>query len=349
MIQSFRRRAILGMLGLVLGAAVLFGLAGDGMREAMSGARLSEEEVGKLESQVAASPGDVAARIRLLGYYFLHARTGESRAALQGHVLWLIRNRPDAPILGTPYGHLDAILDGSAYEEGKAAWMEQVDREPKNAERLGLAASYLLLHDGVEAERLYQRAAAVDPGNPEWTRALGHLYSLGMSHKPAEERQRTAKLAVDAYERSLGNIQEAEARQDILPELAKAALDAGETAKARGYAEELLKATNRESWNYGNAIHHGHLILGRIALREGDLNTAKEQLLAAGDTPGSPQLDSFGPNMVLAKELLEKGEKQAVLEYFKRCGSFWKKGDLETWTREVQDGKIPEFGANLDY
>lgn len=25
------------------------------------------------------------------------------------------------------------------------------------------------------------------------------------------------------------------------------------------------------------------------------------------------------------------------------------KGDLETWTREVQDGKIPEFGANLDY
>ncbi|HEX3130193.1 MAG TPA: RNA polymerase subunit sigma-24 [Thermoanaerobaculia bacterium] len=345
---SFRRMAFLGLLGLC--ATALFGLSGDGMRKAMSGSRLSDEEVRKLESQVAASPGDVEARSQLLGYYFLRAHTSaEARSARQGHILWLIRNRPDAPILEMPYGHLDAVLDGSAYAEGRAAWMEQVERDPKNAAILGSAASYLLLHDAAMAESLYKRAEAADPGNPEWARELGHLYALGGSGKAGGERQPAARASLEAYERSLVNTKEAESREAMLPDLAKAALDAGETAKARAYAEEMLKATDRESWNYGNAIHHGHLILGRIALREGDLAAAKEQLLAAGDTPGSPQLNSFGPNMTLARELLEKGEKQAVLEYFKRCGSFWKEDRLEAWASEVQNGKIPEFGANLDY
>ena len=352
---SFRRTVFLGLLGLALGAAVLSGLAGDGVREAMTGSRLSEQEAQKLESQVAASPGDVDARTRLLGYYFLRAHTSDdARSARQEHILWLIRNRPDAPILETPYARLDPILDGSAYEKGRKAWLEQVDRDPKNAARLGLAASYLLIHDSALAESLYKRAEAADPQNPEWARRLGHLYALGMSDKPAEERQTSAKASLDAYERSLGNTREAEpreaaARDGILPDVAKAAFEAGETAKARAYAEELLKATDPNDWNYGNRIHHGHLILGRIALREGNVGSAKEHLLAAGQTPGSPQLNSFGPNMTLARELLEKGEKQAVLEYFKRCGSFWKKDRLETWAREVQDGKIPDFGANLDY
>jgi len=33
--------------------------------------------------------------------------------------------------------------------------------------------------------------------------------------------------------------------------------------------------------------------------------------------------------------------------YFELCGNLWKKSDLEA--REVQAGKIPEFGANLEY
>ncbi len=50
----------------------------------------------------------------------------------------------------------------------------------------------------------------------------------------------------------------------------------------------------------------------------------KKYLIAAGKSPGSPQMDSFGPNMTLAKDLLEKGERDAVLEYFMRCRKFWK-------------------------
>ena len=123
--------------------------------------------------------------------------------------------------------------------------------------------------------------------------------------------------------------------------------------KARTYATEFLQQAeqNKSSWAYGNAINKGNVVLGRIALREGKLEAAKKHLLAAGATKGSPQLDSFGPNMALAKELLEKGEKETVLEYFKLCARFWKSGadKLDRWAKEVNAGLAPEFGGNLNY
>lgn len=62
-------------------------------------------------------------------------------------------------------------------------------------------------------------------------------------------------------------------------------------------------------------------------------------------------MNSFGPNMQLAKALLKKDERDVVLEYFQRCGTFWKMGEtrLAAWTESVKKGEIPEFGANLEY
>jgi len=318
-------------------------------RLAMEGRKLSAEDARNMETQVKAAPDDVAARSRLLGYYMrLAFSSPEAKEARRQHILWLIRNQPDAPILGTPFARLDMHQDGSAYEEGRKAWMDQVDRQPKNAAVLGSAAAYLSLNDADTAESLYQRAEAAEPQSPRWPRNLGHLYALGRARKTGEERQKSAQAALNAYERSLANMKDGEERESMLPYVGTLAFEAGETAKARSYAEEMLRS-EQGGWNAGNLVHHGHLVLGRIALRDGDTKTAQEHLLAAGKTKGSPQLDSFGPNMTLAKELLEKGDRQTVLEYFKLCGSFWKKSALEAWTQEVQAGKIPEFGANLEY
>ena len=130
-------------------------------------------------------------------------------------------------------------------------------------------------------------------------------------------------------------------------------VDVGAIEKAKHFADELLALSSnyKDDWNYGNAIHKGNLILGRIALREGNLEASKQYLLYAGETPGSPQLVSFGPNMVLAKELLEAGEKDAVLEYFKLCVNFWEMdfGRLKSWSEIVQSGRIPDFGRHLLY
>ena len=55
--------------------------------------------------------------------------------------------------------------------------------------------------------------------------------------------------------------------------------------------------------------------------------------------------------MILAKDLLEKGERETVLEYFSLCRKFWTMGkkSLDEWTQAVKDGQVPNFGPNLLY
>lgn len=138
-----------------------------------------------------------------------------------------------------------------------------------------------------------------------------------------------------------------------LDDAAKESFVVSKYEDARTYANELLalapKYTN--DWNYGNAIQDGNLVLGRIAVHEGRIDDAKQYLIAAGKGPGSPQMDSFGPNMSLAKDLLEKGERDIVLQYFELCRKFWTMdyGKLNEWSKEVKQGQIPDFGANLVY
>lgn len=105
---------------------------------------------------------------------------------------------------------------------------------------------------------------------------------------------------------------------------AKKALEAGDTKAATRHASRMLREnTQRKAWFYGNVVHEGNQILGLAALRERRLPEAKRCLVAAGKTPGSPQLDSFGPHMVLAQQLLDRGEKKAVIQYLTLVSKFW--------------------------
>jgi hypothetical protein len=158
------------------------------------------------------------------------------------------------------------------------------------------------------------------------------------------------------YKRAMNDLKTAkpgEKRFYALDAAAKESFVTGNIDEARNYAQELMSLTPKYKgdWNYGNAIQDANLVLGRIAVREGNIAAAKMYLLAAGKSPGSPQMDSFGPNMTLAKDLLEKGERDTVLEYFMLCRKFWKMdyGKLDKWMQEVMDGKTPDFAANLLY
>ncbi len=134
---------------------------------------------------------------------------------------------------------------------------------------------------------------------------------------------------------------------------ARIALTKGKDSRAERDARQLLAIAERyeSDWNYGNAIHHGNLILGRIALRSGDVAGAREHLLKAADIEGSPQLDTFGPNMRLALELLEAGETETVLRYLEGCKKFWEMGSehIDYWRVQIGHGQIPTFGQNLLY
>ena len=165
--------------------------------------------------------------------------------------------------------------------------------------------------------------------------------------------QPSAAEALARYERLLQANPDPQTKFYLTTKAAPVALAAGESGKAKTYSLSLLEqaAAMRNNWNYGNALHVANLVLGRMALSSGDVAEAVRLLLEAGRTPGSPQLNSFGPNMLLAKELLAKGEREAVVQYFDLCANFWKdrEGKLARWKAAVRNGGEPEFGANLAY
>jgi hypothetical protein len=147
------------------------------------------------------------------------------------------------------------------------------------------------------------------------------------------------------YKRAMNDLKTAKTEENrfyALDAAAKESFVTGKIEEARNYAQELmtLLPKYKGDWNYGNAIQDANLVLGRIAMREVNAEAAKKYLIAAGKSPGSPQMDSFGPNMTLAKDLLEKGERDTVLEYFMLCRKFWKMdyGKLDKWMHEVMDG-----------
>ena len=163
--------------------------------------------------------------------------------------------------------------------------------------------------------------------------------------KPNEGLKRNADSQLQTYEPN---------KQIFLTfvDTIEASFEAGDLKKTKSSIEKLQEVLPgfEDNWNFGNATHKINIYLGRLALMKGDTEAAKEHLLQAGRTKGSPQLNSFGPNMLLAKDLLDAGESNVVLEYLDLCLVFWGKQErVDEWKAEIKGGSIPDFGANLKY
>jgi len=183
------------------------------------------------------------------------------------------------------------------------------------------------------------------------------------NYSEAVLKHRSPELLLSERETTLAQATSDFRRLLILPGVAKAALEAGVNDKAEQYAIKPLQLADKHQArlttaeggrpisDVGDAVFYGHLVLGRLAVLRGDTEAAKKHLLLAGQTGGSPTLDTFGPNMSLARELLKIGERETVLQYLEQCRRFWKDdhGRLDVWSATVNKSGIPDFGANLFY
>ncbi len=315
------------------------GLAGPSLR-------LTAAEADALEAKLVEDPEDFSARRDLLVYYGFRDRGAKAK-----HVLWIIEHHPEFSGSG-PEMSLDPIIEESSYRQGKALWLKNVKDNPTNSMILGNAAAYFTISDHATAEELLTKAQILEPQNPAWPERLGQLYKLEANGQTGTN---LAAKALAEFEKAQSQTSPATGGNPRLVDLAQMAIEAGDLEKARTYATELLGPGLRWSGggNSGRALFYGNLVLGRIALREGKLDEASQYLLKAGKTTGDPALDSFGPNMSLAKELLEKGKTNSVLEFFQECGKFWPQyggeNKMAQWTAEVKAGRTPNFGANLVY
>jgi hypothetical protein len=294
--------------------------------EAMEGMQLSSERAHQLEERLSQSTEPVADRLRLIGFYSVAAMTSPvAESKVEELALWIVEQAASLPAAGALYVAL------CAGERGATVWNEQLARAPNDAQVHANAARYFEHRDADRATELLAKARALAPDR-EWT---------GLPKEPGlPARTEEADPATDKpYARWLR-----------LGDLALEALSTGDLVQATSLAQELLdlSANFRGDWNYGNAVHQAQTILGQLALRADDIGSAKQRLLASSDVTGSPQLDTFGPTMRLAKELLQRGESTAPLEYFERCRRFWTMGHarLDSWRDEVRAGRIPDFFFN---
>jgi len=184
-----------------------------------------------------------------------------------------------------------------------------------------------------------------------WALGFGVVFLLAWSVESSDPLD-----PAERHARAEANLSEADSEPERFYALAtasKMSFEVQMNEKAETYAWELLDLAQslERDWNYGNAIHDGNMVLGRLALVHGDPEEAKRRLLEAGKTPGSPQLNSFGPNMSLARDLLVAGEGEVVIEYLRQCLEFWELGRerLKNWIALVEGGRRPDFGANLIY
>lgn len=126
-----------------------------------------------------------------------------------------------------------------------------------------------------------------------------------------------------------------------------AAYQANNFAKVEELAKEnlALAAVYRCNWNYGNAVHNTNRVLGLVSLKNGDTETAAAYLLKAGKSTGSPQLNSFGPELDLANNLLQIDKVEPVKAYLKDIKSFWEMdhGKVDAWLKQIENGEKPEL------
>ena len=110
---------------------------------------------------------------------------------------------------------------------------------------------------------------------------------------------------------------------------------------------------NGRGRNYGQALHMYHTYRGLFALEADRVEEAKLHLLQSAGIPRSPVVFAFGPNMLLAKQLLERGERLVLYQFFSLCKLCWwfplRWYRVAQWRGAMLRGELPGFGGNLYY
>jgi hypothetical protein len=321
---------------------------------ALKGMAADAAEAARLESLLETNPEDLEARTKLLGYYTQRSFSDTDACRRKtAHTLWMIRNRPGEQIVGTPFCLVHQLIDAEGYRKSKTLWGKQIRRHRSDTAILSNAARFYTTDDNRTAIAILKRLKRMEPRNPDWRERLGHIYHLQSGIRPGMKRSKAAAArALKEWEAALALIKSDSERFYLLTSTAPIAVDAGSLPKAARYAGSLLRLakSRRANWNHGNALHHAHSALGRVALRKKRLADAKSHLIASARTKGSPQLDSFGPSFDLAAELLARGEAKTVTRYLELCRKFWTMGErsIDAWIKSIRESGKTDFFPVFD-
>jgi hypothetical protein len=302
-----------------------------------SGKSIAKPKADELEVGLSKKPDTVDSRLLLIGYYTVNAKTPADRLRLRNHILWMIENHPEHPATAEP-SLRDLPDDPEGNAQILALWNKNLELKSDDLDVLKDAEKFFFSKDAAAAERLIYLLAQKEPNNREWPAELAQLYRMvGIPGEPIDD---PAQRALESYKRVLALTRLPAAREALAGDMAQAAFKVGDFGGASELAKVYLQTTDRAAPQRGNTI------LGRVALRSGDLSGAKQYLLASSAPEAAKDISLSGPTMILAKELLERGENDAVLQYLQNCMSLWPRGEdvLNIWMTDIKKGKMPNFG-----
>ena len=316
------------------------------------------------------TPQDVDIRTELI-YYYDRQATPAAKKSAQEHRLWLIRNRPEKVYYRALGWWVSAEdLKNPDYIALKEEWLWQINLKKTNEKIRLSAAQFLSELDAPLAEKILREGQQINPNVYEYSEHLLSIYETqvnGAINDYESSETNGKETEIDAAlrkvlaegEKGLAIIAKDAERAtsfdhfDLLVKLAETALDLNEVKKARAFAEAVLNKTKDESdaWiDTDKAIYYGNILLGRVALREGNAAKAREHLLASLTFPEENEFEIKDLELDLAAELLARGEKQLVLDYLTRAEKLTTDADnikiIRRWQRLIKRNSFPFWAGD---
>jgi hypothetical protein len=209
----------------------------------------------------------------------------------------------------------------------------------------------------VNASRLYPTLIDFDPvqlGRAYWERAAR------VAPESSDVRSSTRMFRqVDAYQRLAPVLRSRKKIEQILlespehdrwyllPTAADRAASRKDWAAAEDHAREYLRLAKRNPNDpeAAYATYYGNIMLGHIALRQGDRRRATERLLAS--VRDIVNIESFRyerKDMTLARQLTDWGEREAVAQFLEACAKISPPGSKHSeWAAEIRKGINPDL------
>lgn len=330
---------------------------------------LNEAEASQLEAKIQIAPDDAENRRRLLQFYtnYTMEDTPARQTGRVRHRLWFLQNRPemeDADIYG--YKIPFYSVGDAEYKTLREEWLKQVEKNADNSRIRLNAAAFFRDKEPETAEKLLAEGCRIDAENYEFPLRLSDLIYARIrdldedSFEYLKQKSRVLEQAFESGEQALTLLKKERSddrdakRAVLLQYLTKIAFEIGKFDRAKRLATELILDFGQDASNanYADATHIGNIILGRVAVRENDAARAKQYLLIAVRAPLRREKSSFSKiDLRLARELLEKGETEAVAEYLRLCEQLLNNSDLyagklralKSWQAQISQGRIPSF------
>ncbi|MCA9804042.1 MAG: hypothetical protein KC777_18865 [Cyanobacteria bacterium HKST-UBA02] len=301
------------------------------------GRLLSPDALQQLEVDLAREPNNLDARATVLGGY--SADLEPRLPDFLRHQRWIIENVPGDVLAESAVTCTVGLrkLYPSAYRELHDAWCERVRSEPVTLSTLVHAWMFFMLHEEFEmAEHAARQSMARAPDDSAPIEMLVDV--VDSSNTATSERCEELFLLADGVlERDTDLLK----MLGLSVRLADFALRTKNWSHASEFAKRVLHRPGACD-KAGSAIHAAHVVLGRLALKDGDQASACKHLLESLEIPGDT---FFEPDLELATELLMKGELETVEEYLGLCMQFplsdYERSQLRTWC--LQMGVLPPF------